>query len=157
MGKRGPRAAPVALKKLRGNPGRRPLENVIEPMQMVSLPRQPAWLTGKAKTIWSTLGPELMRYGLLTGLDTWAFAMLCKTWSDWRDAAKLAESVGRTSVSPNGFPQVHANHVVERQLRLDFLHLAEHFGMTPSGRSGLAIHMDEGANKLLSWLSKRKE
>lgn len=48
MAKRGRKPKPTALKKLEGNPGKRPL-NELEPLPQVTMLRCPNWLEPEAK------------------------------------------------------------------------------------------------------------
>lgn len=68
MAKRGRKPKPTALKKLEGNPGKRPL-NELEPMPRVSMLRCPNWLEPEAKKEWRRLAPVLIDAGILTGAD----------------------------------------------------------------------------------------
>ena len=153
MGKRGPRPEPTALKRAKGNPGRRRLDEA-EPKPRVRMPSMPRWLSPKAKTIWRNFGPKLVELKILTELDGLAFGMACQTAADWQDALRVTrrKGVGRIAKTPNGFKQLSAEHVVERQLRGDAFDLLTAFGMTPSGRSGLKVTITEGKSKLEAFL-----
>lgn len=85
MGKRGPKPQAPALKLVKGNPGKRPIEMgvQVEP----GIPPEPDWkalfpgsrkgvgdLRKDAKREWDRITPILDRQGLLTQLD-WAVAM----------------------------------------------------------------------------------
>ena len=59
MAKRGRKPKPTALKKLEGNPGKRPL-NELEPMPQVTMLRCPNWLEPEAKKEWRRLAPVLI-------------------------------------------------------------------------------------------------
>src|ERR1051325_3456696 len=93
MGKRGPAPTPTALKLLRGNPGRRPL-NVDEPQPPPveagsPLAKCPKWLTGDARTLWNRVAPGAIRSGLLTEVDLPAFEALCQSYARWRQFERL--------------------------------------------------------------------
>ena len=66
MAKRGRKPKPTALKKLEGNPGKRPL-NELEPLPQVTMLRCPNWLEPEAKKEWRRLAPVLIGAGILTG------------------------------------------------------------------------------------------
>jgi len=166
--KRGPRPEPTALKRAKGNPGRRALPE-DEPAPKVRMPAMPRWLSPKAKTVWRNFGPRLVELQILTELDGLAFGMACQTVSDWQDAWRAAtrkpstrktktgkkrvtRAAGRTATTPNGYDQVSAQHCVERQLRKDAFDMLSAFGMTPSGRSGLKVTLTNGTSKLQEFL-----
>ena len=73
MAKRGRKPKPTALKKLEGNPGKRPL-NELEPLPQVTMLRCPNWLEPEAKKEWRRLAPVLIGAGILTGADAVPFA-----------------------------------------------------------------------------------
>ena len=64
MAKRGRKPKPTALKKLEGNPGKRPL-NELEPLPQVTMLRCPNWLEPEARTEWRRLAPVLIGAGIL--------------------------------------------------------------------------------------------
>ncbi len=84
MGRRGPRPQPTALRVLRGNPGKRPLNaDEPKPASIASI-APPVWLDPTAAEAWRELAPRLQKLGLLTELDQQRFSMLCIHWSRWR-------------------------------------------------------------------------
>ena len=140
MGLRGPRPQPTHLKLLRGNPGRRPL-NDREPQPRPGKATAPSWLHGKARRAWRRLAPMLARLGVLTEADEDALALLCSAlgeYTECRQAIRETGSVyltttatGDTMVRPR--PEVAiASDAWRRVHRM----MAE-FGMTPSSRSRL--------------------
>ena len=74
---RGRRPKPTALKKLEGNPGKRPL-NELEPVPPVASLRCPNYLLPEARKEWRRLAPILMNLGLLTAADAVPFAGYCQ-------------------------------------------------------------------------------
>jgi len=156
MGKRGPKSEPDTLKSMRGNPGRRRLGNLVElPAAVRRMPRRPSWLQGKGRTLWEGLGPELLTAGLLTRVDAAMFALLCQVWSDWRDARKRRVEEGDVVVTSTGYRAATAEYFIERQLRQDWVRLANEFGLSPSARAGLNANVDEKGNALQEWLKAK--
>ena len=74
MAKRGRTPKPTALKKLEGNPGKRPL-NELEPMPRVSMLRCPNWLEPEAKKEWRRLAPVLIDAGTASAAELFAAVM----------------------------------------------------------------------------------
>lgn len=164
MGKRGPKKRPAELEALLGFPGKRKVAGVGSDGAAIGVPggggggrkgkerqrapRMPAWLSDRAKSAWKSMAPVLMRMGLFGDGDWMAFSVLCATWADWRDAHDAVKRMGRRAKTDKGYEYANAAHVVERKLAHDFLRIAESFGMTPSGRSGLSVQTEEKANGL---------
>ncbi len=90
-GKQGRKPTPTALKRLAGNPGKRPL-NAHEPKPRAVLPRCPAHLCPEARAEWKRISKKLHTLGLLTELDAAALALYCQAYGRWVLAEqKLAE------------------------------------------------------------------
>jgi phage terminase small subunit len=115
MGK-GRRPEPTELKRLRGNPGKRRL-NDSEPKSPSSLGPAPKWMSAEAKDRWKLVGQQLLNVGVLTELDHTLLEVLCVTYSQWRNGDKGAA----------------------RELRMQLVE----FGMTPSSRSKLVVSSDK--------------
>ena len=73
----GPAPKPTALKKLAGNPGKRPL-NDREPQPERVAPAQPRGLPSGAKEFWDAHVEKLEQLGVLTEVDGPAFTMMCR-------------------------------------------------------------------------------
>ena len=76
MAKTGRKPKPSALKRLEGNPGKRPL-NELEPIPPVTGLTCPKHLLPEAKKEWKRLAPILMGMGLLTAADAVPFEGYC--------------------------------------------------------------------------------
>ena len=85
MAVRGRKPKPTALKKLEGNPSKRPL-NHKEPTPKKGLPICPNWLESEAKTEWKRMCGILGPMGLLTEMDMTAFAGYCQAYARWKAA-----------------------------------------------------------------------
>ena len=83
--KRGRKPKPTALKRLEGNPGKRPL-NELEPVPPTVALRCPNYLLPEARKEWKRLAPILMSMGLLTAADAVPFAGYCQAYARWREA-----------------------------------------------------------------------
>lgn len=84
-GGRPPKSA--ALKRLQGNPGRRPLGVEANPAPGEAL-RCPAWIDRRAKLKWRQLAPKLLGLRLLTELDGETLAVACQCWAEFRIATE---------------------------------------------------------------------
>ena len=134
----GRRPKPTAVKKLNGNPGKRPL-NKNEPQPQLSIPECPTHLSVYAKEEWSRLSEELHGLGLLTRIDRAALAAYCQVWGRWVEAEEVVVIQGLT-VATLKRDQAKNPHldIADRCLKQMREYLVE-FGMTPSSRSRLSI------------------
>jgi len=141
MGRRGPRPAPTALKRARGNPGKRRL-NDREPTPMPGEPKCPPWLDAEGRKCWREIVRQLGKLGVLTHADRQALAVYCDTWSRWREASDFVRKHGAfLPVKDDSgklkylhqFPQVS----IAQKLLTNLLRYQQEFGLTPSSRSGI--------------------
>ena len=150
MAKRGRKPKPTALKKLEGNPGKRPL-NDLEPLPQVTMLRCPNWLETEAKKEWRRLAPVLISAGILTSADAVPFAGYCQAYARWREAEEQVSRLGMVykekdteRVRPN--PYI----AIARAAFAEVKSLAAEFGLTPANRTAII------ANALTAEKSKRE-
>jgi P27 family predicted phage terminase small subunit len=76
------RPKPTALKRLEGNPGKRPL-NDSEPSYAVEAPEKPVivMLYPEASAEWDRVVPELVASGVMTRVDLAALTCYCLAWA----------------------------------------------------------------------------
>jgi P27 family predicted phage terminase small subunit len=134
MAPRGQRPTPTRLKILRGNPGRRPL-NEQEPTPAAGSLAAPTWLEGEAAAEWKRLAPVLHRLGLLTEIDETALATYCQAWARWREAERNIQKFGMVIKGKGGFPIISPFVAVANRAMSQMKGLLVEFGMTPSARS----------------------
>jgi P27 family predicted phage terminase small subunit len=142
MGRRGPPPTPTALRLLRGNPGRRPL-NQDEPQPPAvdpSLAKCPKWLTGDARELWNRIAPGAIESGLLTVVDLPAFEALCQSYKRWREYERLTGKNLELAIA-KGYRN---GAVKERQLMMQF---GGRFGFDPSSRSNVKTAARKPANQ----------
>ena len=99
-----------ALKILRGNPGRRPL-NAEEPWSplLKRMPPAPGFLDDEGKRVWSSEGRRFIKAGLLTALDLTMFGTWC-IWYSKRDLASRAVNQSGVVVRANGVGNPTSTH-----------------------------------------------
>ena len=95
----GRKPLPTNIKLLRGNPGKRPL-NEREPEPKAKLPRAPEHLNDEAKREWRRMAHTLYDLGLLTEIDRAALAAYCVAWGRWVEAEKNLQKYGTVMMSP---------------------------------------------------------
>ena len=133
---RGRKPKPTAVKKLAGNPGKRPL-NASEPRPPVpdAVPYAPRHLNCEGKKEWRRVTGMLMDVGLYTEFDRAALAAYCQAWGRWVVAERMCAEQGEILISPKGNHYQNplrweANKAVDLMRRM-----MTEFGMTPSSRS----------------------
>ena len=135
---RGRKPLPSNVVRLRGNPGKRRL-NDAEPRPAARVPPCPACLGHEARKEWQRLARELGELGLLTGLDRGLLAAYCQAHALWVEAVSSIQRYGTMVKSPNGYPMQSpyvavANKQVEIMVRI-----AAELGMTPSSRTRIRV------------------
>ena len=134
MGKRGPAPKPAALKRLAGNPGRRPI--IDGPTLGGDAPGCPAWLPATAKTEWRYIVPKLKAMGLLEKTDRMALVgYVLNVWM-LREALEALEAEDAEMVyeTHNGNYQQNPRISVFNKALEQLLRYMKEFGMTPSSR-----------------------
>jgi P27 family predicted phage terminase small subunit len=151
---RGRKPLPSNVVRLRGNPGKRRLNNA-EPRPAPRVPTCPACLNGEARKEWKRLVAELADLGLLTRLDRGLLAAYCQAHALWVEAVCSIQRYGTMVKSPNGFamqsPYVAvANKQVEIMVRI-----AAEFGMTPSSRTRIRVGQPTPEDPFETFLQSR--
>jgi len=165
------RIKPTAIKKLEGNPGKRPL-NQLEPQPEIEKPSCPAWLCYEAKVEWKRIVPKLMTLGLLTRVDRAALAAYCQAYGRWAKAEKALKAIedkfeGAFNINsgsglcyqtmPNGNWVTHPLvHIANRAMEQMKAFLAE-FGMTPAARTRISVNKSESEDPLDKLLNTKRD
>lgn len=131
---RGRRPTPTRIKRLTGNPGKRPF-NDSEPCPEVEIPECPEELGPLARKEWDRLVGELGKLHILTALDRVALATYCGAYGMWAEATEAIQKYGTMIKSPQGYPmQSPYVAIANRQAEL-MMRIASEFGFTPASRS----------------------
>lgn len=143
----GRRPLPTAVKKLRGNPGKRKL-NADETKVKLEAPTMPENLPELAQAEWKSIVPELMQLGVLSSIDGKALAAYCYCFSRWIEAENeiadrgilIEETIYNKDGEEVGYriKRNPAIPVVNEALRQMKSFLIE-FGLSPASRSRLKI------------------
>lgn len=143
MGRRGPAPEPTALKRLKGNPGKRPL-NDSEPRPAATLPRCPSHLQGEARAEWKRVAKALHQSGLLTQVDRAALAIYCQAWARWIKAEAQVARHGEVVKSAAGNVMQNPYLSIANRAMKQVQSMARELGMTPSARSQIKVQpLDE--------------
>ena len=131
----GRKPKPTELKKLAGNPGRRPLnENEPSPGPAdITMPR--GKLPKEAQAMWKKLAPKLVDLGVLTEVDLPAFEMMCVHYALARDAFEIVNKLGLFIKDRDENPRKNPAMQLFRDNSAAFKAYMVEFGMTPSSRS----------------------
>lgn len=140
---RGRKPKPTALKRLEGNPGKRPIRG-DEPQPPRSQPTCPAHLSPTAKSEWKRLAQSLNKMGVLTQVDRAVFSAYCQAYGRWVEAERKLAETPTLLKTPAGYVQPSPwLAIANKQLELMAKFMAE-LGLTPSSRSRLAIQVPGG-------------
>lgn len=132
----GRKPLPTNVKKFRGNPGKRPL-NEREPSPPPAIPQCPPNIKGAGRKEWKRITVELAKLELISEMDKTALAVYCDIFNRWIEASAKLREFGMVVVSSQGFPmQSPYMSIVNKCLDQMRQYLTE-FGMTPSSRSRL--------------------
>jgi P27 family predicted phage terminase small subunit len=143
---RGRKPTPTRLKLLRGNPGKRPL-NDKEP-RPDGAPVCPDWLDGEAQREWDRVVPRLVRLGLATELDQALLAAYCAGWSQWRRATEVVAREGATYTTGGGLVRRRPEVAIAQEAGRQLERLAARFGFSPADRARLAVEPPRGPDPL---------
>lgn len=124
---------PTALKLIRGNPGRRPI-NTREPQPPRARPTCPEWLDKEARSEWRRVVPLLDNLGLLTKADRAALAIYCDQWSTYVAARANVEKFGAV-VEARESPYLRIADRAAQRIR----QYCQEFGLTPSARGRMQV------------------
>ena len=153
------RPKPTALKKLQGNPGKRPL-NVQEPKPGKADIRVPRGKLPKdGQTLWKVVAPVLDQLGLLTEADLPALEMLClhyavtrMAWQSLNDEGLTVESTVETERETRVTIKKNPAASVFRENSLAFKSYLSEFGLTPASRVRLKVDSKEKEMSLAEML-----
>jgi P27 family predicted phage terminase small subunit len=134
MGKRGPKPEPKALKVFKGTRFQRPDSVELLP---ASLPAPPAWLREHGRAVWLEVGPHIAAIGLVSSVDTGAFANYCDAWDDYFEAMKLIEVHGVLLPTDKGTMVMNPACRWKVSARQAIRQYQGEFGLTPAARVSL--------------------
>ncbi|KGC42330.1 P27 family phage terminase small subunit [Burkholderia pseudomallei] len=128
---------PTALKLIRGNPGKRPINrNEPQPSRDVTMPD---WLSPEARKHWPMVAEQLHNAGLLTAIDVTALGLYCEAFARWKQANAQIMRFGTVIKSPSGYPIQSPYLAIANKAHEQMTKLLAEFGMTPSSRSHCTV------------------
>jgi P27 family predicted phage terminase small subunit len=135
---KGRKPTPTNIKRLEGNPGKRPF-NTKEPQPKRTAPECPDWLLPDAQDEWKRLASPLENLGLLTEVDMTAFAGYCQAYARWREAEEFITQHGTIFKTPSGYVQQMPQVSIAQQNLKIMQSFCSEFGLTPASRSRLQV------------------
>lgn len=135
---RGRPRKPTELKKLQGNPGKRPLPR-NEPRPARDLPYCPAHLNDEAKREWKRIVHTLYDTGLLTKVDKAALAMYCQAWGRWVEAENQVAINGDVVKTKQGNIIQNPYLSISNRAWDQLSKMIQQFGLSPAARARLTV------------------
>lgn len=131
----GRKPVPTAIKLVKGNPGKRPL-NPAEPEYAVhnEPPNPPSWLRDDQIAFWEQIAPLLINARVLTEADELALAALCVALGELKHANEMIAK-GRVVKTPSGYVQQSPYVGIANSALKQARSLLSEFGMTPAART----------------------
>lgn len=137
---KGRKPKPTTLKRLQGNPGKRPLpQNEPAPVAISADEEPPAVLSDQAREYWPAIARELATVGVLTTMDRASLWLLVEAMADYIAAREAVEQCGDTMETGQGYHVVSPWMRQKWKAREHLLKLLVEFGMTPSSRSRVHV------------------
>ena len=133
---RGRRAEPEAVKRAKGNPGKRPIAATTDEAPALKS-ASPKELSDDARKVWDSLSPELTRLKFLRESDRAAFARYCEYASRWWALTKVIATDGETywTESAHGkMRRVNPDFLVRDRIETRLQALEDRFGLSPAAR-----------------------
>lgn len=157
--RKGRKPLPRYLKVLRGNPGKRPL-NDAEPQPQPGIPTCPAHVQGIARTEWNRCVKELGALNAITRLDRGKLAAMCVSYGRWVEAEDALKAAGGPIIPAPKTGALTYNPwlSVAHKAMEAYSKLAADFGMDPSSRtriSTLKPRNDEDDEDEARWFKKK--
>ncbi len=132
---KGRKRKPTAIKKLAGNPGRHPL-NELEPQPELVLTTAPADLTDIGRAKWDELSVLLYNQGILTEMDLEMLHLFCQEYEMYVDAVKNVKAFGGPVVKTDKGNSIQNPYLsVANQCKERMMKILLEFGMSPASRS----------------------
>lgn len=128
---RGRKPIPNRLKRLRGNPGKRPLS--AEPSFPAGVPSAPKWLSPEAKKEWRRVAKLLEAARLITLADRPTLTAYCVAWDELREATEMLKD-GRTFAAGEQM-KPHPAVAMQRSAMQQLAKFAALFGFSPADRT----------------------
>lgn len=136
MKQRGRPPKPTALHLVRGNPGRRELNEQEPTPELLEHADPPEHLSGVAKAKWLPMVELLFRNDVFSEMDVDLLAIYCEAHATELHAFEQLEKFGEIVKSPkSGYPIASPYKAIHNQAIKTKLDIMSEFGMGPSSRT----------------------
>ena len=137
---RGRKAVPAQMKLVKGNPGRRPINNEppFDAVEEAKVPDAPDWLHPEQQEFWGQLAPLFAKANVLRETDLHMLSAMCIVLGEMKFANEQLK-VSRLVRTPNGHVQTSPFVSMLNQAIKRFQSLASEFGMTPAARTRILV------------------
>lgn len=142
---------PTELKKLKGNPGKRAL-NEKEPKPDVEIPECPAHLAGEGRTEWNRITKELQALGIIARIDRAALTVYCMAWLDFVYASRMVDEEGEVITSIKGGKYQNPWVGIKTSAMDRLVRISAEFGMTPASRTKIKVETPTEEDLMASYL-----
>lgn len=149
---KGAKPKPNELKRRAGS--RRATDTVVVGGRGV--PKMPAGLPDRAKTIWKQLVADMQDSGVLDQADWPLIEVAAMTMCRMREAREVIKREGMIVEGQRG-PTTHAAYKIERECMAEVRQLLDHLGIGPVGRSRLGLAAAKGKDVRTEMESKVPE
>lgn len=129
---------PTALKILRGNPGKRKL-NELEPQYEEGIPDKPAWFDTYASEEWDRLTSHLNGQRIFTKNDLGVLVSICLAYEQMRETHAILKQLGRSypieDMGGNKHYKTRPECMRFEKALTEYRTLLSEIGFTPASRS----------------------
>ena len=126
---------PAALKRLTGNPGKRPIREEARVTVPAKVPYPPRFLNAEGRAEWRRVIKLLIKAGLYSELDRTILAIYCSEYGAWRDAMDYLEAQGKVLTTNKGYQYTNPWQTIAERARTAAQSALQQFGLSPSSRS----------------------
>src|SRR5262245_37453805 len=135
----GRRAQPTALKILRGNPGKRPL-NAREPQPEALATAAPAFSEPEAGIEWQRTIVPAIKIGQVTQADRVLAIAHCELWAAWRKQhARATKEKAIVPVGKHRYPMPNAWRTLAAKTLHQLIAIDDKLGFSPTSRAKVQV------------------
>lgn len=128
---------PALIRRMEGNPGRRPIPEEITTLGEVLLP---AGLSVEAQDCWHVIKGSLP-IGLLSQADTAVMERMANAWARYRECQRFIERAGLMVRGAMGEMRRNPYLLVQRQAAEEMHQCGEVLGLSPVARTRIAANL----------------
>jgi P27 family predicted phage terminase small subunit len=151
---RGRKKTSAKILHLRGNPGRRPV-NDQEPKPETGVPKKPDFLSETAKKYWNYHARRLDQAGILSKVDLGILAAYCTALATLDKAEKMLEEGGYTQDTESGekkSPWI----LIAKEARDQIRSIGSELGVTASSRARIKVETKKKPDTFEAYRNRRK-